>query len=452
MAVLKKTRIEGSLTAEAGITVSGGVLTAASGTIDNLTSNNITVNTSVNVGSNTTLTDDSISTDTAEFNTITATTYNGLPRADETTEGIVMLSDVYTSGAPNTAASVIALNEFATSIKDRIEEFELDIRGASDDAFDKNPPTLWSVKNYADQMSITDGDILDDVPDDGNMSVEKATGSPTLNIHIKKFVTQTEFEVLNNIVEELTGGDTGIITDLNDRVNRLESALPISSFGSTTVVNYVGNTINNRLGWSTNDTVQEKLNELNSSLSGSISQVESNLESADRELDRKITINTEDIRTLEGQVSGITNQVNNINTRLDGAYEYISRVPTWLNRAIKMNTNGSSGGKIRITLENLVANISNASNYIYIVCLNGFVLRGPTVFPVSAGNASIENGEYIFVRGTTLSSSYIETTNTLLANQEMMVIAFGYNTENFSSSASTRVASETIAKAAKILW
>lgn len=461
MAVLQKTRIEGLLTAEAGITLSGGVLTAPSGTINNLTSNTIKVNTSVNVGSNTTLTSDSISTDTANFTTIEADTYRNLPVASETLQGISYLTDNYLAGQTGRAVSAVAVYNFYQNITGQMDELEDRVIGVSSDAFNKNPPTLWSVKNYADQMSITGGDILDDVADSADMYVEKPAGSPTLNIHIKKFVTQTEFEVLNDLVEELTGGDTGIITDLGDRVSKLESALPISSFGSTTVYNYIATSINNRLGWSDNTTVQSKITNLETNLTQSIESVSSKTNQLEEKIDNDVASLTSNIGAVSDRVDALNSNVNNLSTRVDEAYLWISRIPSSMRRFKATRLSDSqTGGKITIKISELgISSLEDARNYIYIVSLNGFILRGPEWFPGAAGSTDpLDGSEFIFYRGSETTDSYVQTVNSLLPNQELMVFAFGYNVSDFNGSSSTTYSTSNIAQtstvkaASKILW
>lgn len=421
MAVLQKTRIEGLLTAEAGITLSGGVLTAPSGTINNLTSNTITVNTSVKVGSNTTLTSDSISTDTAEFNTITADTYGNLPIASETLRGISYLTDNYLAGQTGRAVSAVAVHNFYQNITGQMDELEDRVIGVSSDAFNKNPPTLWSVKNYADQMSITGGDILDDVTDSGDMYVEKPAGRPTLNIHIKKFVTQTEFEVLNDLVEELTGGDTGIITDLGNRVSKLESVLPISSFGSTTVYNYIGNAINTRLGWSDDTTVQSKLNIVEGNAEDLVNNLSNRLSPRIEENSSSISNLQNSLTSISSTATNAINLANDLDTRLSSLLSKLGLGPL----KYENHVTSENQGVMEISLSSMgINNIEDAQYLTYIVTLNGFVLKGATTFPAS-GSTSAVDAEYIFVNGGSASTSYIRTVNSLLANQELRVFAFG---------------------------
>lgn len=450
MAVLKKTRITELLTAEAGIKLSGGVLTAPSGTINNLTSNTITVNTNVNVGSNTTLTSDSISTNAAEFNTITATTYNNLPRADETTEGIVMLSDTYSSGASNTAASVIALSEFATSVEDRIEEFELDIRGSSEDAYNKEPPTLYSVKAYADYMSITGGSVNTSIPDNGTMTLKK-TGASSLTLSLKNFALQSNLETLREDVDALSG-TSGSLSALADRVTDLEEALPIDSFRTTPVYTF----INNRLGWSDSSTVQSKINDLNNSLSTSITELENNL--SDQILN--ITNNlipglSNDIETIRTISTGARDLAQSTSDNLM-ALEGILRVGQVKYEATALSEEGKT---VDISLSKLGISIQDAPYLTYIVTLNGFVLKGATSFPSTQTQTSSNGAEYIFINGGSDTNSYIRTVNTLLANQEFMVYAFGYRYSEINGVSATNLNnisvtanSAEVKKAAKLLW
>ena len=456
MAVLQKTRIKGLLTAEAGITLSGGVLTAPSGTINNLTSNNTTVNSTLRVGAGTTLTTSSITTSTANFTTIEADTYRNLPVASETLQGISYLTDNYLAGQTGRAVSAVAVYNFYQNITGQMGELEDRVIGVSSDAFNKNPPTLWSVKNYADQMSITGGDILDDVADNADMYVEKPTGSPTLNIHIKKFVAQTEFEVLNDIVEELTGGDTGIITDLGDRVSKLESALPISSFGSTTVYNYIATSINNRLGWGDNTTVQSKINDLNNSLSTSISDLEKDLSDQISNITNSLipglSSEIDTIRTISTGARDLAQSTSDNLMALEG----ILRIGHAKYEATKLS---DANKTVDISLKELGISMQDAPYLTYIVTLNGFVLKGATSFPSTQTQTSATGAEYIFINGGSDTNSYIRTTNTLLANQEFMVYAFGYryseingvSTASVNSIASIANTPE-VKKAAKLLW
>lgn len=428
MAVLQKTRIKGLLTAEVGIDITGGVLSASNADINTITSNNITTS-SISSGNITLSNRLDASTASATFNLINSNTYEGLPEAVAGgVKGIVSITDSYTSLSSGLVPTTTALNYFRN-------DFQSEIIGNDDDP--STAETMKGLKNYVKENVITSGAVNVSSEDPAiTPSINIGSGTITLNIPTWALQSslnnvQKSLNDLSDLVDSLTGGQSTRLDDLEDVVYGTESVPGLQDFIPSTLYNQASTVldlINNQI----NDLAITRIDNVETTITSRIDALESNTTSNLNSLESRITDVEGEIPPIEERLNDHDSRISSMRNDVDLLLSGVAAIPSKFDRKI-YNGDRAAAGKIRVTLRDLgFENLNSVSNYVFLPFLNGFYLKSPKYFPSGTGNSTMETDEIVFYRGSTVDNSYIETANTLIAGQEFSIVAFGFNNEDFS--------------------
>lgn len=429
MAVLQKTRIKGLLTAEVGIDITGGILSASNADIDTISSNNI--NTSSISSSNITLSNRlDASTASATFNLINSNTYEGLPEAAVGgVKGIVSITDSYTSLSSGLVPTTTALNYFRS-------DFRSEIIGNDNDP--STAETMKGLKNYVKENVIISGVVNVSSEDPAiTPSINIGSGIITLNIPTWALQSslnnvQTSLNKLSDLVDSLTGGQSTRLDDLEaavygtDNTDGLQDFIPSTLYSQAdTVLDLINNQIN--------DLAITRIDNVESTITSRIDAIESNTTSNLNRLESRLTDVEGNVTLIEGTLTTLDDKISSMRNDVDLLLSGVASIPYRFDRKIYNGNKSSAAGKIKVTLRDLgFENLNSVSNYVFLPFLNGFYLKSPKYFPSGTENPTMETDEIVFYRGSTVDNSYIETANTLIAGQEFSIVAFGFNNEDFS--------------------
>ena len=429
MAVLQKTRIKGLLTAEVGIDITGGILSASNADIDTISSNNITTS-SISSGNITLSNRLDASTASATFNLINSNTYEGLPEAVAGgVKGIVSITDSYTDLSSGLIPTTAALNSFRN-------DFQSEIIGNDDDP--STAETMKGLKNYVRENVITSGAVNVSSKDPAiTPSINIGSGTITLNIPTWALQSslnnvQRSLNDLSDLVDSLTGGQSTRLDDLEAAVYGTESAPGLQTFIPSVLYSQadtVLDLINNQI----NDLAITKIDNVESTITSRIDTLESNTTSNLNSLESRIADVEGEIPPIEERLDDQDGRISSMRNDVDLLLSSVASIPYRFDRKIYNGNKSSAAGKIRVTLGALgFENLNSVSNYVFLPFLNGFYLKSPKYFPSGSENSTMETDEIVFYRGSTVDNSYIETANTLIAGQELSIVAFGFNNEDFS--------------------
>ena len=429
MAVLQKTRIKGLLTAEVGIDITGGILSASNADIDTISSNNI--NTSSISSGNITLSNRlDASTASATFNLINSNTYEGLPEAVAGgVKGIVSITDSYTSLSSGLVPTTVALNYFRS-------DFRSEIIGNDNDP--STAETMKGLKNYVKENVITSG-VVNVSSEDPAITPSINIGSGTITLNIPAWALQSSLNNvqkslndLSDLVDSLTGGQSTRLDDLEaavygtDNTDGLQDFIPSTLYSQAdTVLDLINNQIN--------DLAITRINNVESTITSRIDAIESNTTSNLNRLESRLTDVEGNVTLIEGTLTTLDDKISSMRNDVDLLLSGVASIPYRFDRKIYNGNKSSAAGKIKVTLRDLgFENLNSVSNYVFLPFLNGFYLKSPKYFPSGTENPTMETDEIVFYRGSTVDNSYIETANTLIAGQEFSIVAFGFNNEDFS--------------------
>lgn len=429
MAVLQKTRIKGLLTAEVGIDITGGILSASNADINTISSNNITTS-SISSGNITLSNRLDASTASATFNLINSNTYEGLPEAVAGgVKGIVSITDSYTSLSSGLVPTTTALNSFRN-------DFQSEIIGNDDDP--STAETMKGLKNYVRENVITSGAVNVSSKDPAiTPSINIGSGTITLNIPTWALQSslnnvQKSLNDLSDLVDSLTGGQSTRLDDLEDVVYGTESTRGLQDFIPSTLYSQadtVLDLINNQI----NDLAITRIDNVESTITSRIDALESYTTSNLNSLESRITDVEGNVTLIEGTLTTLDDKISSMRNDVDLLWSGVTSIPSKFDRKIYNGDKAAAAGKIRVTLRDLgFENLNSVGNYVFLPFLNGFYLKSPKYFPSGAENPTMETDEIVFYRGSTVDNSYIETANTLIAGQEFSIVAFGFNNEDFS--------------------
>lgn len=429
MAVLQKTRIKGLLTAEVGIDITGGILSASNADIDTITSNNITTS-SISSGNITLSNRLDASTASATFNLINSNTYEGLPEAAAGgVKGIVSITDSYTSLSSGLVPTTTALNYFRS-------DFRSEIIGNDNDP--STAETMKGLKNYVKENVITSG-VVNVSSEDPAITPSINIGSGTITLNIPTWALQSSLNNvqkslndLSDLVDSLTGGQSTRLDDLEDVVYGTESTRGLQDFIPSTLYSQadtVLDLINNQI----NDLAITRIDNVESTITSRIDALESYTTSNLNSLESRITDVEGNVTLIEGTLTTLDDKISSMRNDVDLLWSGVTSIPSKFDRKIYNGDKAAAAGKIRVTLRDLgFENLNSVGNYVFLPFLNGFYLKSPKYFPSGTENPTMETDEIIFYRGSTVDNSYIETANTLIAGQELSIVAFGFNNEDFS--------------------
>lgn len=438
MAVLQKTRIKGLLTAEVGIDITGGVLSASNADINTITSNNITTS-SISSGNITLSNRLDASTASATFNLINSNTYEGLPEAAAGgVKGIVSITDSYTSLSSGLVPTTTALNYFRN-------DFQSEIIGNDDDP--STAETMKGLKNYVKENVITSG-VVNVSSKDPAITPSINIGSGTITLNIPTWALQSSLNNvqkslndLSDLVDSLTGGQSTRLDDLEAAVYGTESVPGLQTFIPSVLYSQadtVLDLINNQI----NDLAITKIDNVESTITSRIDTLESNTTSNLNSLESRITDVEGEIPPIEERLDDQDGRISSMRNDVDLLLSSVTSIPYRFDRKIYNGNKSSTAGKIRVTLKNLgFENLNSVSNYVFLPFLNGFYLKSPKYFPSGTETPTMETDEIVFYRGSTVDNSYIETANTLIAGQEFSIVAFGFNNEDFSLTSQNNIRS-----------
>ena len=429
MAVLQKTRIKGLLTAEVGIDITGGILSASNADINTISSNNITTS-SISSGNITLSNRLDASTASATFNLINSNTYEGLPEAAAGgVKGIVSITDSYTSLSSGLVPTTTALNYFRN-------DFQSEIIGNDDDP--STAETMKGLKNYVKENVITSG-VVRVSSEDPAITPSINIGSGTITLNIPTWALQSSLNNvqkslndLSDLVDSLTGGQSTRLDDLEAAVYGTESAPGLQTFIPSVLYSQadtVLDLINNQI----NDLAITRIDNVETAITSRIDAFESNTTSNLNRLESRIADVEEEIPPIEERLDDQDSRISSMRNDVDLLLSGVASIPYRFDRKIYNGNKSSAAGKIRVTLKNLgFENLNSVSNYVFLPFLNGFYLKSPKYFPSGTESPTTETDEIVFYRGSTVDNSYIETANTLIAGQELSIVAFGFNNEDFS--------------------
>lgn len=429
MAVLQKTRIKGLLTAEVGIDITGGILSASNADINTISSNNITTS-SISSGNITLSNRLDASAASATFNLINSNTYEGLPEAVAGgVKGIVSITDSYTSLSSGLVPTTTALNYFRN-------DFQSEIIGNDDDP--STAETMKGLKNYVKENVITSG-VVNVSSKDPAITPSINIGSGTITLNIPTWALQSSLNNvqkslndLSDLVDSLTGGQSTRLDDLEAAVYGTESAPGLQTFIPSVLYSQadtVLDLINNQI----NDLAITKIDNVESTITSRIDTLESNTTSNLNSLESRIADVEGEIPPIEERLDDQDGRISSMRNDVDLLLSSVASIPYRFDRKIYNGNKSSAAGKIRVTLGALgFENLNSVSNYVFLPFLNGFYLKSPKYFPSGTESPTMETDEIVFYRGSTVDNSYIETANTLIAGQEFSIVAFGFNNEDFS--------------------
>ena len=349
MAVLQKTRIKGLLTAEVGIDITGGILSASNADINTISSNNITTS-SISSGNITLSNRLDASTASATFNLINSNTYEGLPEAVAGgVKGIVSITDSYTSLSSGLVPTTTALNSFRN-------DFQSEIIGNDDDP--STAETMKGLKNYVRENVITSGAVNVSSKDPAiTPSINIGSGTITLNIPTWALQSslnnvQKSLNDLSDLVDSLTGGQSTRLDDLEDVVYGTESTRGLQDFIPSTLYSQadtVLDLINNQI----NDLAITRIDNVESTITSRIDALESYTTSNLNSLESRITDVEGNVTLIEGTLTTLDDKISSMRNDVDLLWSGVTSIPSKFDRKIYNGDKAAAAGKIRVTLRYL---------------------------------------------------------------------------------------------------